>query len=217
MSAVSKIISIIRRRFVSGLLVAVPLIVTYLVLRFLFVTIDGLLNPVVFRLLGYDIPGLGVFVTLLLVLLAGIVATNFIGARLFHIGDRFLARTPLVRIVYTAARQLVYSLLAPRARAFSEVVLIEYPRPGLYAIGFLARRPRLRRPDMEQEMALVFVPSTPTPFSGMVVLVPCSDIYPLEITVEEAVKVLVSGGVVAPELFRMKTISADSEVPDASG
>ncbi len=217
MSAVSKVITVIRRHFISGLLVTVPIIVTYLVLRFLFVTLDGLLNPVVHRLLGYYIPGLGVIITVLLVLLAGIFATNFIGARLVHVGDRFLARMPLVRIVYTAAKQLVDALLAPQARAFSQVVLIEYPRKGLYAIGFLSRRPKLQRTGAEQEMALVFIPSTPTPFSGMVVLVPISDVYPLEIGVEDAVKVLVSGGVVAPDLFKLQNESLTSEVPDASG
>lgn len=217
MSAVSKFASALRKHFVSGLLVTVPLIITYLVLRLLFVSIDGLLNPIVHGLLGYNIPGLGVLVTLLLVLLTGIVAANFIGVRLFHIGDRILARMPLVRIIYTAAKQLVHALLAPTARAFSEVVLIEYPRRGLYAIGFLSHRSRLRLDNADQDMVLVFIPSTPTPFSGMVVLVPKADIYPLAIGVEEAVKILVSGGVVAPELFNLKPLPQNSEVPDASG
>ncbi len=217
MSAVSKFMSALRKHFVSGLVVTVPLIITYLVLRLLFVTIDGLLNPVVYRLLGYYIPGLGILITLLLVLLTGIVVANFIGVRLFHIGDRILARMPLVRIIYTAAKQLVHALLAPSARAFSEVVLIEYPRKGLYALGFLSHRSRLCMDDADQDMVLVFIPSTPTPFSGMVVLVPKSDIYPLAIGVEEAVKILVSGGVVAPESFTVKPLSPNSEVADASG
>jgi uncharacterized membrane protein len=217
MSAVSKFMSALRKHFVSGLLVTVPLIITYLVLRLLFVTIDGLLNPVVYRLLGYYIPGLGILITLLLILLTGIVVANFIGVRLFHLGDRILARMPLVRIIYTAAKQLVHALLAPSARAFSDVVLIEYPRKGLYAIGFLSHRSRLSMDNAEQDVALVFIPSTPTPFSGIVVLVPKSDVYPLAIGVEEAIKILVSGGVVAPELFTLKPLSPNSEVADASG
>ncbi len=217
MSAVSKFASALRKHFVSGLLVTVPLIITYLVLRLLFDTIDGFLNPAVYKLLGYYIPGLGVLVTLLLVLLTGIVAANFIGVRLFQIGDRILARMPLVRIIYTAAKQLVHSLLAPSARAFSEVVLVEYPRKGLYAFGFLSHKARLRMDNADQDMALVFIPSTPTPFSGMVVLVPKSEVYPLAIGVEEAIKILVSGGVVAPELFNLKPLPQNSEVPDASG
>lgn len=217
MSAVSKFASALRKHFVSGLLVTVPLIITYIVLRLLFVTIDGFLNPVVYRLFGYYVPGLGVVVTVLLILLTGIIATNFIGVRLFHIGDRILARMPLVRIIYTAAKQLVHALLAPTARAFSEVVLIEYPRKGLYAIGFLSHRSRLRLDNADQDMILVFIPSTPTPFSGIVVLVPKADIYPLAIGVEEAIKILVSGGVVAPDLFNLKPLPQNSEVPDASG
>lgn len=215
MSLISKIGNVIKRHFVSGLLVTVPLIVTYFVLRFLFSTLDGLLNPIVRDILGYDIPGLGAAVTLLLVLLAGIITTNFIGARVYHHGDRILGRLPLVRIFYTATKQLVDSVLAPKERAFSEVVLIEYPRKGLYVVGFLSNRCRIIRDSGEKKVSLVFVPSTPTPFSGMVVAVPDEDIYPVNMSVEEAVKLLVSGGIAAPQLINMKKFK--QEVADASG
>jgi len=217
MSILAKVGLAIKKHFVSGLLVTVPLIVTYFVLRFLFNLLDGLLNPVVHDLLGYDIPGLGVAVTLLLVLLAGIITTNFVGARMVHHGDRVLGRLPLVRIIYTAAKQLVDSMLATQKKAFSEVVLIEYPRRGLYALGFLSSRCRLRQEDSENQMAMVFIPSTPTPISGFVLLVPLTDIYPVDISVEEAVKILVSGGIATPDLIRTKNFSQNREVTDASG
>lgn len=215
MSIIAKIGNVIKRHFVSGLLVTIPLIVTYFVLRFLFSALDGLLNPIVRDVLGYNIPGLGAAVTLLLVLLAGIITTNFIGARVYHHGDRILGRLPLVRIFYTASKQLVDSVLAPRERAFSEVVLIEYPRKGLYAVGFLSNRCRVLEKAGERKMSLVFIPSTPTPFSGMVVAVPDEDVYPVKMSVEEAVKLLVSGGIAAPGLISMKNLR--HEVADASG
>ncbi len=217
MSIIAKVGTVIKKQFVSGLLVTIPLIVTFFVLRFLFESLDGLLNPFVHGLLGYDIPGLGAAVTILLILLAGIVATNFIGARLFHQGDRILGRLPLVRIIYTAAKQLVDSMLAPKERAFSEVVLVEYPRKGLFAIGFLSNRIRLDLEANDQEMAMVFMPSTPTPISGMVVLVPVVDIHFLDVTVEEAIKILVSGGITAPKLLKFKKPPFKHEVTDASG
>ena len=217
MSIIAKIGSVIKKQFVSGLLVTVPLLVTFFVLRFLFRSLDGLLNPLVYKLLGYDIPGLGAAVTILLILLAGVITTNFIGARMFHHGDRILGRLPLVRIIYSAARQLVDSILAPKDRAFSEVALVEYPRKGLFAIGFLSNRIRIDSETFDQEMAMVFMPSTPTPISGMVVLVPVTDIHFLDVTVEEAIKILVSGGITSPKLLKLKNPAINREVTDASG
>ena len=207
MSIAAKIGNVIKRQFVSGLLVTVPVIVTYFVLRFLFDTLDGLLSPVVQKLLGHHIPGLGAAATIALVLLAGIITTNFIGARLYRWGDTLLAHMPLVRSVYTAARQLSESMLTPKDRAFSEVVLVEYPRVGLYAFGFLANRTDLHQSSGTRQMALVFIPSTPTPFTGIVLLVPDEDVYPLDISVEEGIKMLVSGGIVSPEALKFKPVS----------
>jgi uncharacterized membrane protein len=219
MSLFSKFKYVLKKNFISGLLVTVPLIVTYLVLRILFNALDGLLRPIVYGLLGYDIPGLGAVVTILLILLAGIIATNFVGARLFHFGDRFLARTPLVRIIYTAVKQLVASLLAPQMKAFSEVALIEYPRPGIYAIGFLSGESRLRASTSgaEADVRMVFIPSTPTPISGFVVFVPKTDIYPIDMSPEEAIKLVVSGGIVAPPVITMDNSGNGREVPYAAG
>lgn len=213
----TKIGTIIKKHFVSGLLITVPLIVTYLILRFLFQALDGLLNPVMHDWFGYDIPGLGAAVTILLILLAGIFTTNYIGARLFHWGDKFLVRTPLVRIVYTAAKQLLQSLMAPSARAFSEVALIEYPRKGIYAIGFLSSTSRVTRDGESTPMRLVFIPSTPTPFTGLVVLVPHEDVFPIDLGVEEAVKLLVSGGIVTPPDIHVDKGVQTEGITDAPG
>ncbi|MCP4569657.1 MAG: DUF502 domain-containing protein [FCB group bacterium] len=217
MSITGKISSTIKKQFISGLLVTVPLIVTYFVLRFLFDLLDGILNPVTEGLLGYDIPGLGAVVTILLILLAGIITTNYAGARLYHWSDRSLGRTPLVRVVYTAAKQLVQSMFTPSARAFSEVAFIEYPRKGIYAIGFLSGKSRIKKGDTVSEMRLVFIPSTPTPFTGLVIYVPLEDIYPVDLGVEEAVKLLVSGGIVAPPEIAIEGDSKKQEVSHAAG
>jgi uncharacterized membrane protein len=217
MSVTAKIGIIVKKHFVSGLLVTVPVIVTYFVLRALFNALDGLLNPIIFRLTGHEIPGLGVAATIILILVTGIIMTNFLGAQLYRWGDRFLARTPLIRIIYTGAKQLVDSTLTPSSRAFAEVVLVEYPRRGLYVIGFVAAKTIVRRETTDSDMRVVFIPSTPAPFSGMMVVVPAADVYPIDITVEEAVKALVSGGIVIPDLLRMKGSTHNREVSDATG
>ncbi len=200
---INKIGSFCRKHFISGLLVTVPIIVTFIVLRFLFSLLDGFLDPVVQRLLGYRIPGLGLVVTLIVIVLAGLISRNYFGARLYRLGDRALARMPLVRVIYTAAKQLVQAMATPRTRAFSEVALIEYPRKGVFAIGFLSGRLNVTAGANREMTRIVFVPSTPTPFSGFTVFVPESDIYPADVSVEEALKLLVSGGVLAPDEIRI--------------
>jgi uncharacterized membrane protein len=217
MSIAAKIKAIIKKEFVAGLLVTVPLIATYFILRFLFDALDGILNPLVQRYFGYNIPGLGAVVTILLILLAGIITTNYLGAKLYAWGDKFLVRTPFIRIVYTAAKQLIESMVAPSSKAFSEVALIEYPRKGAYAIGFLSGETRLQKGRDEQKMRLVFVPSTPTPFTGMVILLPESEIHPINISVENAVKILVSGGIVTPEVLALKGEGSLPRSTDAAG
>ena len=189
----------IRRRFISGLLVVVPLVVTYLVLKFLFQTIDGVLAPLVVAIYGKPIPGVGLLATLLLVMLAGWVATGVAGGRIIRIWEGWLIRIPLIRIVYGAAKQFLESISASDGVSFKQVGLIEYPRQGLYSLCFLAGRLPVTRRDQPEDRISVFIPSTPTPFTGFVVMVPPDDVTPLDITIEDAVKMLVSGGIVVPE------------------
>ncbi|MCK5124872.1 MAG: DUF502 domain-containing protein [candidate division Zixibacteria bacterium] len=208
---------VLKKQFISGLLVTVPLMVTYFILRFLFSALDGLLNPIMRDLFGYNIPGLGAVVTILLILLAGIVTTNYIGARIFKWSDGFLGRAPFVRIVYTAAKQLIQSMVAPKERAFSEVAFIEYPRKGMFAIGFLSGKCDITDDNQDRLMRPVFIPSTPTPFTGLVVFLPVEDVYPVDMGVEEAIKVLVSGGIVTPPKIIIERQSEKREVANASG
>lgn len=203
MSFLTTIKNAIKKQFVAGILVTLPLIATFLVLRFLFSTLDGILSPLVEKWLGREIPGLGAAVTIILIFIAGIITTNYLGAKIYRLGDRFLVRTPLVRIVYSAAKQFMESMVSPTAKAFSEVVLVEYPRKGVYAIGFLSSKAQIENKSDQQAMQMVFLPSTPTPFTGWVLLVPTNEIYHINLTVEEAVKLLVSGGIVTPTTIRM--------------
>lgn len=201
----------LKRYFISGVLVVVPLIITYLVLRFLFDLIDGLLSPLLQSVLGYYVTGLGVVTTLLIIVFAGIVTRNFIGARLHALGDSVLLRVPVIRPVYSAAKQLLESITGKQGRSFKEVALVTYPREGSLALGFVARRTKVERDGKIVERVSVFVPSTPTPVSGAVILVPASDVIVLDMTVEEAVKFLVSGGVVSPEVLRERKTRVESD------
>ncbi len=203
MSVFKLIKDIVRHQFLSGVLVVVPLILTYVVLLFLFESIDSILSPVVEKVFNYNIPGLGIVTTILVILLAGFITRNVVGARVYKIGDRLLTQTPIIRIFYLAAKKLIEAIAMPQVNTFKEVVMFEYPRRGVYALGFATTRVRFL-PDgsNERKMVGVFVPSTPTPLSGIVIFVPENEVIPLDITVEEGIKMIVSGGIVSPDTIQ---------------
>jgi len=202
----SKILNALKRSFVSGVLVVVPIILTYIVLKFLFGTIDDILQPLIYRIFGYSILGLGVFTTFLIIILAGILTRNFIGARLYHYGDRLLVKMPIIRPIYSSAKQLLEAIALPSMNSFKEVALVEYPRKGLYALSFISNRVDIEVDGILKKYVSVFVPSTPTPVSGMVIMLPADEVLTVDMTVEEGVKFLVSGGVASPDLIKKKKI-----------
>ena len=167
-----KLLSYIRVYFLSGVLVVVPLILTYIVLKFFFETVDGILEPIITRIFGYYIMGLGITTTILLIVLAGIFTRNILGAKLFKIWDKVLHQVPIIRPIYSAAKQLLEAITLPSMDSFKEVCLVEYPRKGVYTISFLTNRIDLEIDGVSDKYVSVFVPSTPTPISGMVILLP---------------------------------------------
>lgn len=208
------IYDILKKYFLSGVLVVVPVILTFLVIRFLFEAIDGLLQPVLHELLGYFIPGLGVVTTVLLILLAGILSRNYVGKFLYRLGDNILAKLPLTRPIYSAAKQLIEAIASDESGVFQETGLVEYPRKGVFALCFVSRRFQLTKNGKTRDMVSVFVPSTPTPVSGMVIIVPPEEVTLLDMTVEEGIKFLVSGGVASPDVLKE---ARSKEVSDEVG
>jgi uncharacterized membrane protein len=206
MSAGGKFSSVLKRSFVSGVLVVVPLILTYIVLRFLFESIDGVLRPLLEHVLGYYVPGLGIITTLCLIILAGVLTRNILGAQMYILGERLLTRMPVIRPVYSAAKQLLEAVALPSTDSFKEVVIVEYPRRGSYAIGFVTGRMELNLNGESRHFVSVFVPSTPTPVSGFVLLVPADEAIKVNMTVEDGVKFLVSGGVASPDRMAEVTV-----------
>ena len=202
----NKLMNTIKRHFVSGVLVVVPIILTYIVIKFLFDTVDGILQPIFVRIFGYSLPGLGLVTTLLIILLAGIFTRNIIGHKLFKISDYFLHRMPIIRPIYSAAKQLLEAVAKPSMNSFKEVVLVEYPRKGVYALSFLSNRIEV---ESKGAFVSVFVPSTPTPISGMVILLPKDEIIPIDMSVEDGIKFLVSGGVASPSTLKRRVIEHD--------
>ena len=203
---------IVKRQFLSGVLVVVPLIITYIVLRFLFEAVDGILSPLIQKAFGYSVPGLGIVATILIIILAGLLSRNILGATLYRYGDKMLVKTPIIRIFYLAAKQLIQAVTVPQVKSFKEVVMIEYPRPGLFALGFTTTHATLQSGENPGRRLIgVFMPSTPTPFTGWFVLTTEDQIIPVDMTVEEAVKLLVSAGIVTPDVIKKTELPAISK------
>lgn len=204
MSFSSAVGTVFKKYFIGGLLVVVPLIITYSVLKALFEALDGLLQPVIHKIAGFYIPGLGVITTFVLVILAGILTHNLVGRKLYSLWERLLVHVPLIRPIYSASKSLLESTTASKSGSFQEVVLVEYPRLGSYAIGFVANRLQVEIDGVVRNCASVFVPSPPTPFAGPSVIMPIEQLQLLDMSVEQALKFIVSGGVVAPANLKRK-------------
>lgn len=189
-----------RRYFVRGLLVLLPGVITVYLLVFGLSTIDKVLGSVIKKLFGYHIPGAGSILTILLILAAGIFTTNVIGKRIFQWGERMLLRIPILKNVYQGAEQVVRTFSnSADTQNFQRVVLLEYPRDGVYALGFVTNENIPEFDQTLQESSItVFIPTTPNPTSGVCVVVPAKNCIPLEISVESAFKTIISAGIIGP-------------------
>ncbi len=194
-----RLIGHLRRTLVAGLFLLVPLVITYVVVTFLFNSIDGVLQPVVARLFGRDLPGVGIVAFAILVYVAGLFAANFLGRRLIRLGQATLLRIPVVSAVYSPAKQLVESFSATSTTGFRRVVWIEYPRKGAWTVGFLTG---ITRDEADRPLAVVYVPTAPTPTTGWVAVLPLEDCFDSDLSVREAMQFVLSGGIVTPPRIR---------------
>lgn len=195
-----------RRFLIAGLLVWLPIVTTFLVIRILVDFMDKSLSllPKSYQpdiLLGVHIPGLGVILSLVVVFLTGIIATNFFGRRLVALGESILAKIPLVRSIYNAVKQVLETIFANDSKAFRKVILIEYPRKGLWSIALQTSSDNSNNGDqkLDDDMVTTFLPTTPNPTSGFLLLVPRKDIIELDMSIDEALKMIISLGVVQPD------------------
>lgn len=185
----------IRRHLTAGLFVLVPVVVTAVVVRFVFEVLDGIARPAVRQVVGRDLPGVGLLLTLVVVYLTGLLSANFAGKKLLAVFDRLLENLPVVRTVYTAVKQLVEAVSPGGREAFRRVVLVEFPKKGTWALAFVTGD---GIGPLKQRMVTVFVPAAINPTSGFVLVLPEDELGDPGLTIEEGLKLVVSGGVVAP-------------------
>jgi uncharacterized membrane protein len=195
----------IRKTLLAGLLIVAPITLTFYILYNLFRMLDGILSTGVTRFLVHKIgfrqlenthiPGLGILAILALLLITGAFARNYLGKKLITIGDFIVTRIPLINRIYIAIREISEAVLSEKREVFKEAVLIEYPRKGLYSIAFFTQDTKGPIQDLlDEDVVSVFLPTTPNPTSGYLLFVPKSSILKVNMSVEDAMKLVISGG-----------------------
>jgi len=189
-------------------LITLPIFITIFILKFLYKHLDAL-SPLFTTLLikagvpipeGYRIPFLGVTMTLIIIVLVGMFTTNIFGKRLVHLGETLVEKIPFVRRIYGGTKQVISSFVHADTSAFNQVVLIEFPRRGVHAIGFVTGETRGEvQSKTGDNMINVFVPTTPNPTSGFLIFAPPEEVQEISMTIEEGVKYVISGGIVDPQ------------------
>ena len=212
----------LRRKLLAGVIALVPLGITFLILRFIFNFVENLAEPAVRRVieqfsaagliaqtpfktvLEYSLIGVGLISTVIAVYLIGVLTTNILGRRIVRLGESLLSRIPLVRSIYSASKQIIESIASTDKIAFKKVVLVEYPRRGIWSIAFVTNS--LHHGSNGRSFVNLFVPTSPNPTSGWTVLVPEDEVVETDLTVEEAFRTVLSVGVSTPREFSLKEI-----------
>ena len=184
----------IKRHLIAGLLAIVPIALTFWILRFLFRFLDSFTAPIL-KNIGIEIPGLGIILTLLFIFLLGLFITNVLGKTIFNWGERILTKLPLVNTIYNAVKQITNAFSGKSMKNFKQVIFILYPRKGLWTMWFVTNQSKNESGD---EFYHVFVPTTPNPTSGVFIVIPQKDAVHPDISVEEGLKSIISGGIIDP-------------------
>ena len=197
-------ITTLRKYIIAGLLVWLPLVVTIVIIKFVVDILDGviLLLPLEYRpeaLLGFSVPGFGIILAVAILVITGMLATNLLGRRLVAVWETILGKIPLVRTIYNSVKQISTTLFASQGKSFRKVVMVEYPRKGIWGIGFLSNDDvEIDARLIDKQVQAVFLPTTPNPTSGFILMIPKENITELNMTVEDGFKFVISMGVIVP-------------------
>ncbi|MGZ3607798.1 MAG: DUF502 domain-containing protein [Syntrophales bacterium] len=194
----------LKQIFLTGLAVTVPIGLTLYILFFLIDIMDSLLKIIPLKyhpdtLLGIHIPGLGTIVTVILIFICGLITASYVGNKIVQSGEDLLYRIPFVRNIYQAIKRFSDTVVMDRRSSFKRVVLVEFPRKGLYTIGFVTGKPvwEIKR-EIGENLISVFLPTTPNPTSGYLIILPEDELVEVDMSVEEALTYIISVGIVAP-------------------
>ena len=184
-----------RSKLFAGVATLLPLYLTFFVIKFLFVTLEEMSDPLLKRF-NLDIPGLGIILTVLLIYILGFLVTNFLGRKIFNLGERIVKKVPIVNMIYTTLKQITDTFTKGSTDAFEGAVYIQYPRQGLWTMAFISGESKTKDGVPYYHL---FVPTTPNPTSGFFLMIPQADTVATGMSVEDALKIIISGGLLAPE------------------
>ena len=191
---------VVRRYLITGLIVLLPVVVTAAVLWRLFTALDAILGRFVETYLGRSIPGVGLVALVAIVIGIGAIASNLMGRRLIGAGETLVTRVPLMGWIYRTTKQLFSVILGERSTSFRKVVLVNYPRSGTYSVAFLtSESPTSVESKLGKGFVTVFLPTTPNPTSGFLLVVPSDEVIPLDMSVDEGLRLVISAGALAQE------------------
>jgi len=193
----------VKRTFFTGLVVVIPILITAITLIWLFRLLDGFLSPYIQQLTGKEIPGLGLLTEIVLIFLVGIVATNVLGSRVLNLIQNFLIRIPIVKSIYPTVKQMVEAFHPSSRSSFKKVVLAEFPKKGIYTLGFLTNEVSMKGGSNSQPLYSVYLP-TNNLYLGHVALFKPEDVILTDFTVEEGLKIVLSGGTAFPPMIRSR-------------
>ena len=189
-----KIKDFFKKYLITGLLVIIPIWATYYVLAGLLTVIDGLLGDLPRHFLGLKFPGLGIITLIVFVLLVGVLSANYLGTRLVRLSDHLMQKVPLVRGVYTTVKQIMQTFSVKHS--FHGVALVEYPRKGCYSMGFMTGEIKGEYLGLSGRFFTVFVPTTPNPTAGFLLILPEAEVKQLNMSVDQGMKFIISIGLV---------------------
>ena len=209
-----------RRKLIAGLLVVFPVFITFFVIKFLFTMIGGILSPVVIKAVGFFgfspnskidefvITSVAFVLTFVSLYSIGVVATNFMGKFIIRFFETILHNVPIIKNVYTSSKKLIEIISLPTTQSFKRVVIVEYPRAGMKAFAFVTGG--IKTED-GTELTSLFIPTTPNPTSGFLIYLPEQDIEETDLSIEEGMKLIVSGGILIPERMELNTDKPTSD------
>jgi uncharacterized membrane protein len=200
----------LRTSFLRGIGLMIPLGITFWFFQALLNAVDGILSPVIEQWLGRQVPGLGFLSMLVIILLVGVLSRNLVGRIFFSWFEGLLTAIPFVRAVYSATKDLVSAFaMGSKSKTFRKVVMVEFPRPGLFCIGFVTNEMSFASQENKTvELVNVYIPNPPNPTSGFLALVPKQEAIELDLTIEEGLKLVLSGGIVAPDRLTPRPVTS---------
>jgi len=213
----------IRRKLVAGLLVVFPIFITFIVIKFLFSLIGGILSPVVkkvFVFIGsspkstvdeFVVTSVAFILTFLALYFIGVIATNFFGKLILNFFEAILNKTPIIKNIYTSSKNLIEIISLPGRQSFKRVVIVEYPRVGMKAFAFVTGSIKTKDGT---ELTSIFIPTTPNPTSGFLIYLPEEDITETDMNIEEGMKLIISGGILVPEHLELYKGELTSKVQE---